>query len=170
MFREPEKSQSHGPLDDPSKLREETMKSRSVVALVGLAISFAVPTFAQQKEKVDPQIIEKLNAISKKFNEACNNNDAAAVAALFTEDAIFLTDTGPIYGREAIEKQYAEWFKGAHTSNHTGKHDPNSFRIVGTADKIGANGEWSETIEPPNSKPFQHKGYFFAIDTREGDV
>ena len=146
------------------------MKICLVGALVGLTISFAVPTFAQQKEKVDPQIIEKLNAISKKFNEACNNNDAAAVAALFTEDAIFLTDTGPIYGREAIEKQYAEWFKGAHTSNHTGKHDPNSFRIVGTADKIGANGEWSETIEPPNSKPFQHKGYFFAIDTREGDV
>src|SRR6201993_5326464 len=44
----PEKSQSHGPLNDPSKLREETMKIRSVVALVGLAISFAVPTFAQQ--------------------------------------------------------------------------------------------------------------------------
>jgi hypothetical protein len=30
--------------------REETMKMRLVVALAGLAISFALPTFAQQKE------------------------------------------------------------------------------------------------------------------------
>ena len=36
------------------------MKIRLVVALVGLAISFALPTFAQQKETVDPQLIQKL--------------------------------------------------------------------------------------------------------------
>src|SRR6201993_1427977 len=48
----PEKSQSHGPLNDPSQVREETMKIRSVVTLVGLAISFAVPTFAQQANDV----------------------------------------------------------------------------------------------------------------------
>jgi uncharacterized protein (TIGR02246 family) len=145
------------------------MKVPLAVALVGLAISFALPTFAQQKDTVDPQIIEQLDAISKKFDEAVNNNDAAAVAALFTEDAIFLTDTGPLYGPQAIQKQFAEWFKGAHHSNHTTKGDPNSFRIVGTADKIASNGEWSETDEPPNGKPFQLKGYWLAIDTREGD-
>jgi hypothetical protein len=33
------------------------MKTRLVVALVGLAISSALPTFAQQKETFDPQII-----------------------------------------------------------------------------------------------------------------
>src|ERR1700730_9861552 len=111
------------------------MKMRLLGALVGLAISFALPTFGQQKEKVDPKVIEQLNAISKKFDEAVNNNDAAAVAALFTEDAIFVTDTiGPIYGRQAVEKQFAEWFKGWHHSNHMSKPDPNSARIVGTAD------------------------------------
>jgi hypothetical protein len=45
-----------------------------------LAISFVVPTFAQQKDTVDPQIIEQLVAIGKKYAEAVNNNDAAAVA------------------------------------------------------------------------------------------
>jgi ketosteroid isomerase-like protein len=146
------------------------MKTRLLGALVGLAISFALPTFAQQKETVDPKIIEQLNAIPPKFDEAVNNNDAVAVAALFTEDAIYLTDMGPIYGRQAVEKQFAEWFKGSHHSNHMSKHDPNSFRIVGTADKIAANGEWSETDQPPNGKPFQLKGYWSAIDTREGDA
>ena len=70
------------------------MKIRLVVALVGLAISFALPTFAQQKETVDPQLIQKLyDTISKKWNEACNNHDAAAIAALYTEDAIDVTAT-----------------------------------------------------------------------------
>jgi hypothetical protein len=64
------------------------MKIRLVVALVGLAISFALPTFAQQKETVDPQLIQKLyDTISEKWNEAYNNHDAAAIGALYTEDA-----------------------------------------------------------------------------------
>ena len=59
------------------------MKIRLVVALAGLVISFALPTFAQQKDTVDPQIIEQLNALTKKFIDAVDNNDAAAVAALY---------------------------------------------------------------------------------------
>lgn len=145
------------------------MQTRLLGALVGLAISFAVPTFGQQKETVDPQIIEQLATISKKYDDAYNNNDAAAIAALFTEDAVFVTDTGPLYGRQAIEKQYAEWFKG-HPSNHIGKPDPNSPRFIGTADNIALNGEWSLTYQAQNGKPFQFKGYWSAIDTREGDV
>jgi uncharacterized protein (TIGR02246 family) len=152
------------------KTRKKLMQTRLLGALVGLAISLALPTFAQQKETVDPKVIEQLNAIAKKFDEAVNNNDAAAVAALFTEDAIFVTDTGALYGPQAIEKQFAEWFKGAHHSNHMTKADPNSPRIVGTADKIASNGEWSETDEPPNGKPFQVKGYWLSIDNREGDA
>jgi uncharacterized protein (TIGR02246 family) len=146
------------------------MKIRLLGALVGLAISFALPTFAQQKETVDPQIIEKVNALFKKVDEAFNNNDAAAYAALRTEDTIFVTEAGPLYGRQAVEKQVAGWFKGAHVSNHVDKVDPNSFRVIGTADKIASNGEWSETLEPPNGKPFQLKGYYLAICTREGDA
>jgi hypothetical protein len=53
----------------------------------------------QQKDMIDPQIIEQLHALSKKTNEAWNNNDAA-LAALYTEDAVPVTDTDPIYGRD----------------------------------------------------------------------
>ena len=79
------------------------MKIRLLGALVGLAISFALPTFAQQKETVDPQLIQKLDdTINKKYNEAINNHDAAALGALYTEDGIFVTIVGPVYGRKAI--------------------------------------------------------------------
>jgi len=146
------------------------MKTRLLGALVGLAISFALPTFAQQPNAPSPQLREALAAYDKKEDEAFNNNDAAAVAAFFTEDAIWVVDTGPLYGRQAIEKQVAEWFKGARCSNHVDKTDPNSPRIVGTADKIAQNGEWSGTYEPPNGKPFQLKGYWANIVVREGDA
>ncbi len=83
------------------------MKMRLLGALVALAISFALPTFGQQKETVDPKILEQLDALLKKFDEAFNNNDAAAVAALFTEDAIWVVDTGPLYGRQLMNPRTA---------------------------------------------------------------
>jgi hypothetical protein len=36
------------------------MKIRCLLALVGSAIGFALPTFAQQKDTVDPQIAEAI--------------------------------------------------------------------------------------------------------------
>jgi len=42
------------------------MKTRLLIALVGLQISFALPTFAQQKNAVtDPQITQEILAIGK---------------------------------------------------------------------------------------------------------
>ena len=147
------------------------MKIRLLGALVGLAIGFAVPAFAQQKDTVDPQIIEQLNAQSKKYDEAFNNGDAAAVAALFTEDAVLVTDAGPIYGREAIEKYHAVLFKQFHFSNYLNKRDQYSPHIIGTAgNEVWKNGEWSLTLQGHDFGPIQLKGYWSSISVREGDT
>jgi ketosteroid isomerase-like protein len=138
---------------------------------VGLAISFAVPALAQQKDTVDPQIIEQLNVLGKKFDEAWKNNDAAALAALYTEDAVLLTDIGPFYGREAIEKYYANLFKQFHFSNHISKRDQYSPHIIGTAgNEAWSNGEWSQTYQVNGGRPIQLKGYWSNIQVREGDA
>ena len=71
------------------------MKIRSVATVVGLAISFAFPTFAQQTNTPDPQLRQRLLAVIEKHADTMNKNDAAAAAALFTEDAIYLTDKVP---------------------------------------------------------------------------
>jgi hypothetical protein len=42
------------------------MKIRFQLTLVGLAICFAWPTFAQQKETVDPQIAQQIRALASK--------------------------------------------------------------------------------------------------------
>ncbi len=146
------------------------MKIRLVVALVGLAISFALPTFAQQKETVDPQLIQKLyDTLSKKWNEAYNNHDAAAIVAVYTEDAIDVTHTGPLYGRQAIEKFYADNFKGWQPKNHTSTIDPHSVRMLGP-DTLTRAGVWSETGKGKNGEDVPIKGYFSEIDTRQGDA
>jgi len=87
------------------------MKIRLVVALVGLAISFALPTLAQQTNTPDPQLRQKLVDVIAKHADAINKNDAAAAAACFTQDAVYVTDSRPVNGREAIEKWYADLFK-----------------------------------------------------------
>ena len=144
------------------------MKIRLLGALVGLAISFALPTFAQQTNTPDPQLRERYVALVKKYDEAANKNDAAAVAALYTEDAVFVTDTGPIYGREAIEKHYADDYQKMHISNHLITVDQDSPHMIGTDGKeLWATGAWSATIKGENFDPIDIKGYWSVI--REGD-
>ncbi len=108
------------------------MKIVSVLTLVGLAISFAWPTFAQQTKTPDPQLRQQLLTLAKKFDDAINNNDAAALAALYTEDAVEVTDHGPLYGREAIEKHYADLFQKVHFSNWLTTYDQYSPHAIGT--------------------------------------
>jgi uncharacterized protein (TIGR02246 family) len=146
------------------------MKTRLRGALVGLAISLALPTFAQQKETVDPQLIQKLDdTLNKKYIEANNNHDASAIGALYTDDAIFVTDTWPLYGRQAIEKWYEDLFKGCQPKNHTATIDPHSVRMLGP-DNLTNNGDWSETGKGKNGEDVPVKGYWSAIDTRQGDA
>jgi len=147
------------------------MKIRLAVALVGMAISFPLPTFAQQTNTPDPQLRQALDDLFKRETEAYNNNDAAAIAATFTEDAIFVTTLGPFYGREAIEKYYASRLQKAHFSNFVIKYDPNSIRVIGTAgNEMWADGEWSLTIQGQNGPAMQIQGYWGAIKAREGDT
>ena len=70
------------------------METRLLVPLVGLAISFASPTYAQQKDLADPQTTQKILAIIKALVEGYNNHDAAAIAALYTRDGVFVTTGG----------------------------------------------------------------------------
>jgi hypothetical protein len=77
-------------------------------------------------------------------------------------------DMGPIYGREAIEKWAADLFKRIHLSNHVGKDDQFSPHVIGN--EMWCNGEWSHTVQGKDWGPIQQKGYYSAIDSREGDT
>jgi ketosteroid isomerase-like protein len=145
------------------------MKIRFLLAIVGLAIGFAQPTFAQQTETPDPQLRQMIDEFAKKYAEAVNNNDADTVAAFYAEDGVFVTSDGPKYGRDAIRKFYADLFRQFHFSNYFSKADQYSPRLIGTnGSETLEIGEWSCTIEGHDGSPIPLKGYYSSIDIRKG--
>src|SRR6478672_4363891 len=97
------------------------MKTRSLLTLVGLVISFALPIFAEEKQDAQPfpfnpipagpQLVQQIEAINQKFDEASNKHDAAAVGALYTASAVQSTPQGSFSGREAIEGYMTDLFQ-----------------------------------------------------------
>ena len=86
------------------------MKIRLVVALVGFAIGFAVPTFAQEQNTVDPEVRQQIEAVNMKLLEARNKGDAAAAAAFYEQNAVQVwqwRESGrPAVGQKAIEEKW----------------------------------------------------------------
>jgi hypothetical protein len=75
-------------------------KIHVLLALAAFAIGFAVPASAQQKDTTDPQIAQQPEAIGKTSDEGFNKGDAAAIAAVFIQDAVLLLADGPVYGNQ----------------------------------------------------------------------
>jgi ketosteroid isomerase-like protein len=138
---------------------------------VGLATSIAVPAVTQKKDQLDPQILEQLAALSNKIHQAFNDGDATALASTFTEDAVLVTDIGPVCGREDIEKYYLDLFKQVHFSDQTGHPDQYSPHMIGAAgNEEWSTGEWSTTIQVNGGGPIRLNGFSSSIAVREGDI
>src|SRR5271166_5913117 len=134
-----------------------------------------MPISAQQKDTPDPQIRQLIAAHQKMYDEAMNNGDAAALAnTMFIEDAVLVTDTGPIYGRAAIEKHFADLFKQAHISNFSGDVGTEySGHIIPTTTggiELWRHGAWSLTWQVEGGEPTPVKGYWSAIEVLEDGI
>ena len=142
------------------------MKIRLLLALVGLAIGFLVPAFTQQQDTVDPKIADQVRALATKYDEACNKNDAAAVASLITEDAIWITPHGTLSGRQVVQKDYADRsFSQYQINNVSTKCDQvNKF-----GDDVDAIGTWSCTFQDGFGHTKHVKGNFTWIIVLEVD-
>jgi ketosteroid isomerase-like protein len=53
-----------------------------------LAIAFIWPTFAREANTIDQEVGQQIEAVFAQFQEAYNKHDAAAMAALYTQDAV----------------------------------------------------------------------------------
>ena len=153
--------------DDQSKLREEIMRIRLGGALLGLAISFASPTFGQLTNEPDPKLRERFISPIQDFTDALDKNDAVAMAGCFTEDATLLNQYERFSGRQAIEQWYAEVFKKVQSSNNLITVDADSPYFLGTyvGNELLGTGTWSQTINGLT----EVKGSWSAIVIREGD-
>lgn len=78
---------------------------RFVVAVAVSTIIFVLPTFAQQKNTVDPNIAQQIRFLAVKYDEAMNKHDADAIAALYTEDGVRASDWGTFRGRQSSKNR-----------------------------------------------------------------
>ena len=137
------------------------MKTHILLALVGLATGFVLPTFAQNT--ADPKTAQQVHALVAKFNEAFNKHDPAAVAALYTEDAVWDTYHGTFRGRQRIQQVYEEWcFKVWNKHNWT----TTIRRVIPVGNEVRATGFWGCDLGGGGSD----RGICKWVLVREGDT
>jgi uncharacterized protein (TIGR02246 family) len=142
------------------------MKIRLLGALVWLAIGFAVPGYAQQKDTVDPQIAQQIRALMTKYDEAFNRSDSGGLAALYTDDAVKVTVHGTFHGRQAIAKDYAEHdFQRYQAKNYVRKGD----RVIAVGNDVRATGKWSCAFHDTDGRDKHIDGHYSWVLVREGD-
>ena len=138
-----------------------------VVALLGLAVGFILPTFAQQKDTVDPKIAEQIRALQMKWNEAFNSSESGALASLYTEDAVRVTPHGTISGRQAIAKDYAQHdFQRYQANNYVRKGD----RVIAVGNDVHAIGKWTCAFHDTDGRYKHIDGHYLWVLVREGDT
>ena len=152
------------------------MRMDLLVTLAGLAIWFAAPVLAQQKDGVARQevqqcdllgvakAIDDFGAVSLKLEEAFKKNDASAIAALFTEDGILVAADRMFSGRQAIQKIYAASFQRWPMTTFSGQR----YQLNAIDNAVWSVGEWWSTIQSETGPKFEG-GYWSAIYIHEGD-
>ncbi|MGA7215205.1 MAG: nuclear transport factor 2 family protein [Terrimicrobiaceae bacterium] len=155
------------------------MKIRSLLTVTGLAIGFVLPTFAQQKDTADsriaqqrdlvgdPKALDEFGELNRGLDEAYSRNDAAAAAALFTEDALLVDPEGMSSGRQNIEKRYADRFQRSPIISFNCSWDRCYLNAIDNA--VWSAGQWFGTFQS-QAGPVFAVGYWSAIYVREGDA
>jgi hypothetical protein len=142
------------------------MKIYLVVALAGLAISYAVPTLAQQKDTVDPKIELQIRVLAAKYDEAINRHDSIAIAALYTADGVRASDWGTFRGRQSVEKSYREYdFRRWPVSNFLTTVN----RVLMVRNEVRSIGRWSGVFVNHSGGHDNDEGFYSWFLVREGD-
>jgi ketosteroid isomerase-like protein len=132
---------------------------RRQIGLLATSVLIGLTTSAigqQHVPQTDQQVAREVDA---QFTTAFNRQDAAAVAALFSEDGIRVTPQGIIQGRDAIHKDSDERFQSRF-------HDLSVTPMIvrGLSGSIWEAGEWTMKI---GDRPVH--GYFAMALVREGN-
>jgi uncharacterized protein (TIGR02246 family) len=138
-----------------------------------------LPTFAQQKDTAEPRIVQQrdllgvadalkvFGELSQKLDEAYNKNDAAAVAALFTQNGLLVVADGMFSGRQDIEKRYADTFQRWPIVDFNSRRERYHLNAIDNA--VWSAGQWASTFQSQTGPVFAW-GYWSTIYVREGDA
>jgi uncharacterized protein (TIGR02246 family) len=96
--------------------------------------------------------------VRHKYVEAYHQNDAAAMAAVYADDAILLLPNDIIRGRKGIEKFWEAVFKGS-------KKDAviTPIELFGSGDTIDEVGNHTTKVIKTGQEPIELKGRYIVI-------
>lgn len=145
------------------------MKSILMTGIAGLSLAIASAAAAQHAEVKDEAMLAALTEHSGKWSEAFNSNSAEMLAALYTEDAVEVTNQGPIYGRDAILAHYQTLLENFKFSDHAGTLHK-SYHMSEAGDVVLSHGEYSFTFSDGNGNSMPLTGYWSSVTVLEDGV
>jgi uncharacterized protein (TIGR02246 family) len=143
------------------------MKREIAAVIAGLAISFCWPVMAQQKDLANLQIEQQIRMLAMKYDTAINSHDAAAVAALYTQDAVWVTyHDGKYHGRQAIEQEYDKmYFKAWNKHNYATSVE----RVTAAGNEVRSTGTWNCAYSEGKGDSHPDGGRYWWVIVRDGD-
>jgi ketosteroid isomerase-like protein len=141
------------------------MKARLSVTIAGLMICSAMSARALSGDLAgDVKALDELGRLGMKYDDAYGKKDAAALAALFTEDAVCATPEGLFSGRQTIEKACSADFQRWPATSQF--HQTDQLNAVGNG--AWSVGQWWRTLDGQDGPVFV-RGYWSALMVPEGD-
>jgi DNA-binding winged helix-turn-helix (wHTH) protein len=152
------------------KIETDPKRPRLIVTVPGagyrlMAKPKAIPTAVQAgPDRLDEPNIRAGLGILTAFNKANAERDAEAISSLYAENAISIRSDGPLCGRAAIERTYAQNYM---------RYSPYPSTLldvtaIGEFMRLRAGG-WSGTYHGPDG-PIHLWGSWTTTDLRDGDT
>ena len=135
------------------------------VALATFILTLPVLLFVscERAPEDTAEVRQAIEAINKQWEDAVKRGDAAAIAALYTEEARVLPQDGPtLVGREAIQNFQQSYIDAGF----------NDFRLttleVGVVRDLAYEiGEYALTIQPEEGEAIRDQGKYVVVWKRE---
>jgi len=145
-------------------MRTKAMKYHRV-ALATFILTLPVLLFVscERAPEDTAEVRQAIEAINKQWEDAVKRGDAAAIAALYTEEARVLPQDGPtLVGREAIQNFQQSYIDAGF----------NDFRLttleVGVVRDLAYEiGEYALTIQPEEGEAIRDQGKYVVVWKRE---
>ena len=106
-----------------------------------------------------------IDALADQYAAAMNSSDAAAVAAVYADDAIEMPpDQAAIEGKQAIQASYEATFK-----EYAVKSALTPLETQMAGDWAYKRGNYTNTVTPKSGKPMEQSGKYLVIAKRQPD-
>ena len=106
----------------------------------------------------------EIERIRDNWRSAAERDDAGAVAALYTDDAIFVgTETPEVRGRAAIQETFGQQFPMSTVSRIESRD------LTVSGDMAYDYGEFTQQVTPPNAPGQTINGHYLVVLRRQSD-